>query len=560
MIKDFSPRLYQEKIFSTAAKQNTLVVLPTGMGKTGIALLLAAHRLSQYPASKILILAPTKPLAQQLCSVLEKHLQLPEHPAYQDQENRIVLFTGAVPPQKRKQLYQTAQIIASTPQTIENDILAGSIDLKAFSLVVFDEAHRAVGDYAYGYIAKTYLEVSPFPRILALTASPGSEMEKTMEIIQQLHIEAIEVRTEDDPDVLPYIQPVEMTWKEVLFPESFMEIKNRLLQYIKEKLEKVKEKGYIHQDFITNHSKKELLGLQAKLREEMLAGKNFDAMKSISLVAEVIKIEHAIELLETQGIPALYLYLEKLEREGYQGQSKAAKEVVKDLNFRTALLKTKALFLQGIQHPKLEVLLGIVSYQLENNPQTKIIIFNQYRDNAKVIVEEVNKLPNAKAKLFVGQAKKNGSGLSQKEQLQILDAFKAGEFNILVSSSVGEEGLDIPAVELVIFYEPIPSAIRHIQRRGRTARLQEGSVIVLVTKGTRDEMYRWSSHHKEKRMHRNLGQLQKTISIVSHERNLQQQKHIPLDAYEKKEQIAIIIDHREASNQVTKQLKLLDCD
>ena len=93
MIKDFTPRLYQQTILGTAANNNTLVVLPTGLGKTAIAFLLAALRFQQYPHSKILMLAPTKPLCEQHVETFRKHLELPEQ--------EIIVFTGQVKPERR---------------------------------------------------------------------------------------------------------------------------------------------------------------------------------------------------------------------------------------------------------------------------------------------------------------------------------------------------------------------------------------------------------------------------------------------------------------------------
>jgi len=92
-------------------------------------------------------------------------------------------------------------------------------------------------------------------------------------------------------------------------------------------------------------------------------------------------------------------------------------------------------------------------------------------------------------KFLLGRRKKNGSGLSQKEQKKIIEEFSAGEINVLVATSIAEEGLDIPEVNSVVFYEPIASAIRSIQRRGRTARLSKGKLIMLITKDTKDEAY-----------------------------------------------------------------------
>lgn len=120
----------------------------------------------------------------------------------------------------------------------------------------------------------------------------------------------------------------------------------------------------------------------------------------------------------------------------------------------------------------------------------------------------MNEIPGINAKVFVGQAKKgtgkNETGLSQREQQEIISDFSLGKINILVATQIGEEGLDIPEVNAVIFYEPIPSAIRMIQRRGRTARLAPGKLIILITKNTRDEAYYWAAFHKEKKMYQVL--------------------------------------------------------
>jgi ERCC4-related helicase len=134
---DITPRLYQQIIAAQAMKYNTLVVLPTGLGKTVISLLVAIKRMQEYPDEKIFILAPTKPLASQH---LESFSQLLKNYIPKEQ---MVLFTGAVSPTKRAELFKTAKIIFSTPQGLENDILASRINLREISLIVFDEAHRA---------------------------------------------------------------------------------------------------------------------------------------------------------------------------------------------------------------------------------------------------------------------------------------------------------------------------------------------------------------------------------------------------------------------------------
>ncbi len=535
MIKGFTPRLYQETILDTCTKKNTLVVLPTGLGKTNIFLMLAANRLKNYPNSKILLLGPTRPLIDQYYETFKKYFVI--------KEKDMAIFTGFVKPQKRAELWKKAKIIFSTPQGLENDIIAERIKLEEVSLLGFDEAHRAVGDYAYVFVAKQYHKKSKMERIIGLTASPGSDLDKITDICKNLFIEDIEVRTEEDPDVKEYIQELDIKWIKVDLPDTFKQIKKFLEACVKDKLSQVKKYGYLSYSGI---SKKDLISLQAGLHGKIARGeKDFAILKSISLIAEALKVQHALELLESQGIAPLIKYLEDLQKQAETTKVKAVKNLVKDLNFRSAYIKTKKLEEQGIEHPKLGKLKELLS---KIDKKTKIIVFNQYRDSAVKIAEEINKSDNVSAKIFFGQAKKKDTGLSQKEQKAVLDDFREGKFNVLVATSVAEEGLDIPKVDEVIFYEPIPSAIRHIQRRGRTGRLEKGKVVVLVTQETRDVGYRWSAHHKEKRMYRILEKLKTKFAMP-------EQKEVSLKKFIKDEEnVRIYADYREKGSGVIKEL------
>jgi len=539
MIKNFEPRLYQQTILATASLKNTLVVLPTGMGKTNVFLMLAAQRLKQYPNSKILLLGPTRPLIDQYRRVFESNFDIsPE---------KLAIFTGQVTPKKREALWKNSQVIFSTPQGLENDIINSRIDLKEVSLLGFDEAHKAVGDYSYVWVAKKYEQIARFPRIIGMTASPGSDMEKINEVCKNLYVEDIEVRAYDDPDVKPYIQEIEVSWVKVDFPEELRLIQKYLKECYKSKLIELKNKGFLRN--IEQLSKRELLGVQASLHGELSRNRNdFSVMRGISVAAEALKVQHAIELVETQGLVPLHNYMNNLQQQSTTTKTKAVINLVKDINFRSALIKTESTINKKVQHPKLEKLKEILKERIK--PEMKIIIFNQYRDSAQVILEEANKIKGVNAKLFVGQQKKGTTGMSQKEQLQMLEDFKNNEFNVIIMTSVGEEGLDIPKVDLVIFYEPIPSAIRHIQRRGRTGRQERGEVIILMTKGTRDEVYRWSAHHKEKKMHRILSKLKESF----HKQFTLRDQSTLLKYSEEIEKPIIYIDNREKGNNIPKRL------
>ena len=541
MIKNFEPRLYQQTILNTAAEKNTLVVLPTGMGKTNIFLMLASQRLRQFPNSKILFIGPTKPLIDQYLSVFREHFEI--------DENDMSVFTGMVSPEKRGELWKKSKIIFSTPQGLENDIMSSRINLEEVCLLGVDEAHRAVGDYAYVFVARQFMKLSRFPRIIALTASPGSDMEKIQEVCKNLFIEDIEVRTDEDPDVKPYVQEIETEWIKVELPKVFTDIQRLFLLFLRERFEKLKKWGVLKRADVRFVSKSDLLQLQGELRSRISQGeKDFVMWNAISVLAEVMKIYHALELLETQGVKSLHKYMEKLVSDSKTTKTKAISSIMSDENFKTALIKTRILSEEGVEHPKLIKLQDLIDEEVQKNPSIKIIIFNQYRDNALDVIQKLNKINNVKANIFVGQQKKGETGLSQKEQKKMLDDFREGLFNVLVATSIGEEGLDIPKVDLVIFFEPIPSAIRSIQRRGSTGRQDKGRVIILMAQGTRDESYRWVAHHKEKKMYRNLENLRKSLGLA-----LTKRKEIPITKYTE-DKIKIFADYREKGSGVIKEL------
>lgn len=541
VMRNFEPRLYQETILDTAVQKNTLVVLPTGMGKTAVAMMLAAQRLKNFPNSKIVILAPTRPLVEQHLNVFKKHLEI--------SEDEMHVFTGLISPEKRLQLWKEKRVIFSTPQGLEHDVISSRVSLEDVSLMVFDEAHRATGEYAYNFIAKIYNKKAKYPRILALTASPGSDLEKITEVCKNLFIEDVELRTTDDPDVKPYIQDIDINWIKVELNADLRRVQKFLLDSYSSKLQEVKKYGYITQ---ISNGKSDLLRMQGALHAQISRGeKNMEILKSVSLVAEAMKVQHAIELVETQGVSALSDYMEKMVKDSATTQVKALQNLMKDMNFKSALILTRRLKQEGVEHPKLPTLVSLVAEEVMKKKDVKIMIFNQYRDSASKIKQELDNIDGVDARIFFGQAHKKAKGLSQKKQREMLDAFSNSEFNVLVATSVAEEGIDVPAVDLVIFYEPIPSGIRTIQRRGRTGRQEKGRVLVLMTKGTRDEAYRWSAHHKEKRMHRILADLRKTFQrgVIAKKQEENLNKYLAPDM-----EIKITADHREKSSGLIKEL------
>lgn len=494
-------RLYQQVILDSARQENTLVVLPTGLGKTQIAIMLAAHRMFDIPESSVLMLAPTRPLVLQHQETFKRSIDLaPES---------FEVLTGKVRPRKRKELWGDGKVFFATPQTVERDMIAGRVALDKFSLLIFDEAHRAVGNYPYGFIAEGYEDAADDPLILGLTASPGGASERIERVKRNLHVDQVEARSENHPNVEPYVQPIDVERIMLELPEPVAKIKKFLEEQLKDHLRELKKMGFL--DSIQKVGKRELLEVQKKIKK----GQKEEGPKpprrfftGMMEQAVAFRLSHCVELLESQGLVALKKYLDRTSRKAQKsGASKSLQSLLKDPRMEKVvqLVESSA---DRVKNPKLEKAREIVQDQLSENPDSRIILFAHYRDSIKQLVDVFEGMEGIHPAKFIGQSdRKEGKGLSQREQAKILERFRDGGVNLLVSTAVGEEGLDIPGVDLAIFYEPVPSEIRSIQRRGRTGRRRPGRVMVLLMEGTRDEAFYWSAVHKEKRMRKTLREM-----------------------------------------------------
>lgn len=557
-------RLYQQVLAADVLKKgNTMIVAPTALGKTIVATLVAADRLEKVKNSKILVLAPSKPLAIQHESTFKEFLTVP-----------CSSITGAVKTDERVKRWEESQIICATPQTVESDLLKGRYSLKDVSLVVFDECHHGVGSYSYVYLASRYVKESKFNLILGLTASPGSDKEKIKEVCDNLYIQSIVVKTEEDNDVRPYFNPVAIDWVRVKMSSELEKIKTHVDKALKIRLKGLKNMGVIR---TVSVNKLDILKARGRVQSAIARTVNpkKECFQAISILSAVINIQHSQELIETQGVVTFNKYVARLRKK----KTKAAKSLIQDPNFGKAIYLAREAEKHGLEHPKLKKVTDIIKKELGQNGQTKlqsdryvkdadqksskIMVFTQYRDSLEMIHQKLEKEGIKSAKFF-GQASRDGEkGLTQKEQKEIIKAFKIGEYDVLLSTSVAEEGIDIPAVDLVILYEPVPSEVRMIQRRGRTGRKRSGRVKVLITNGTRDEGYYWASVNKERRMKHQLidPDVLEELNSNAIERMENEKRVKVLDPTPKKEELPVVFaDTREGNSKVIRHLSEMEID
>jgi Fanconi anemia group M protein len=473
-------RDYQEAIAESSFRANTLCVLPTAMGKTIISLLLVTKALDRDMNKKIMFMAPTRPLVEQHKNTFEKFLKLGLN---------IVAITGKLKPEEREKAYKFNDIIFATPQCIANDLKRKIIHFGNFSLLVVDEAQHSVGNYAYTKVAGSFIEQTKHTGlVIGLTASPSGKYSKIYEIKKTLFIKNVEIRSEKDDDVKDFVKPIDINYVEIeLTPK--METLRVLLEEMKnDKIKTLMSWKVIFSPYI---SKSEAIALQKKLA----ARKTGFSFAAISALAEIIKIDYALELLETQTIESLKNYINKILESAELKKSKADARLAKDPRFQKVLEEAKKLE----SHPKMEKLKEIVKSELEN-PENRLMIFAQFRSTVKFIKEALEKIDGCKPVLLVGQAGEDG--LTQKDQISLIKLYESGEYNTLITTSIGEEGIHLGSATTAIFYEAVPSEIRSIQRRGRVGREQKGKLFVLITKKTRDQIYYWTAYNKEKKMKR----------------------------------------------------------
>ncbi|MCV0372708.1 MAG: DEAD/DEAH box helicase family protein [Nitrosarchaeum sp.] len=481
-------RDYQVNLANQAIKENCIVVLPTGLGKTAVALQVIAEYLTQGTGG-ILFLAPTRVLVNQHYEFLKANLTIDD----------ISLITGEDTIQKRTKLWNNS-VICATPEITKNDLDRQIVFPEQFSLVIFDEVHRTAGDYAYSGIAQRFRDSSV--RILGMTATLPSEKDKATEILTKLRIASVAERTEDSPDVKPYTQETNTQWINVELPPEMKSIQVLLKIALDERYDVLRKNGIRLAD-------QQSLSALLRIRQFVLNQNR----RSAKPLFTAIRIHYALNILESHGITPFLKFCDRARAKKGAG----VRELFEvDPNFTRAIHLAKDAQSKGIEHSKIPKLKEII----ESIPG-KALIFTSYRDSVDVIFNKLTEM-GIPSGILIGKA--GETGLKQKKQIETVQKFRDGIFRVLIATRVGEEGLDISEVNQVIFYDNVPSSIRYVQRRGRTGRKDTGKLVVLIAKDTIDETYYWIGKRKMNAA-KSMGEkmtkvLQKNQTLDSHKTGL----------------------------------------
>ena len=487
-------RGYQIRALKKALTASCLMVMPTGFGKTAVQWMLMAETL-RLSDKKIILIAPTTGLVEQQQRMAREMINI-------DPEV-IVRYTGETPPNKRRTLWDEGKILMATSQVIRNDTINGVITLEDVALLIFDEAHHATGNHPYAQVGDLFLNANPNGYTLGATASPGTTKASILEVAKRLGIDRIDISKRDEAMLKPYAVELQNDIVPVELPETLNTLIYPLQEYQATEVETLQRMGFMAP--VKNLTSKIITDAQQSV-SRAISRRDTRGYNAARKVSDVRRMHMLLDLLKTQGVIPATLFLDKAEDEGRTGDRGTNRFIAKPVihNFR------KAAKTIGEIHPKVTKVIDMITSRLKQNPNSRILIFTEYRytvQNLNLILESID---GVKVAPFIGQATSGKQkGMTQKEQLARLNEFRSGEINVLVATSVGEEGLDVPSADLVLMYEPVPSAIRAIQRRGRTARQSSGTVKTLIARNTRDEFVNKAAGARERRMYKNLEEIQR---------------------------------------------------
>ena len=358
-------------------------------------------------------------------------------------------------------------IVFATPHVVMEDIKKGLFGIKDFQMIVFDEMHRATGDYPYVALAKLASE----NKLLAigLSASPGGSLEKIEAIRKNLYLEKffrVEVETPRKNEDVVLAEPDDnMRRIESIFRELLLEVAGKISDMGIE----MDREGLTHMRIFEEIEK------QLKFKDEY---------QGAYLAAKYRKLYHAYFTTMTEGYGTFLNYLGKLK---HTDGSRAARDIA--MSKRIAEIAHAAM---KNSHPKVEMLFKILT-SLKNSGKNALIFFSQ-KSTARLLAQDLAEKDWRIELLFGGKDK------NIKHQKEVLRKMAAREVDFVFTSSVAEEGLSIPEIDTVIQYSMPPTENSLIQRSGRTGRMKIGHVIFINLNHPLDRIFYFVAKAKAKRM------------------------------------------------------------
>ncbi|KAK5648745.1 hypothetical protein RI129_003637 [Pyrocoelia pectoralis] len=470
-------RDYQYAIIQEALLKNTMVSLPTGLGKTFIAAVVMYNYYRWYPRGKVIFMAPTKPLVKQQVDACYNVMAIPKEVTAE--------LTGTKAQESRKDIWNEKRVFFITPQVLQNDLNILTNFGSKIKCLVIDEAHKAKGNHAYCEVIRKLTVQNKYFRVLALSATPGNSIKDVAEVINNLLINHLEIRTDDSPDVLPYV--FERSLETVVVPlgDKLQQVKDSYMPIL-EKYTKVLMQNKILTGNCSTLTKGKIFMTMKFYQEQNKQNRDKNYSENMRYLNICHTLYYAFELLLRHGLRSFLLFFQDRIEKTMLHENVLLKNIIVDIEeYMGPLINIESLpdgSITGIPdtvkfgHPKFYKLRDVTCehFKQQNNSETRVIIFCEYRET---VMEAYGILslsqPLIKPRIFMGK-----TSITQKQQINVIKSFRDGTCNTLISTCIGEEGLDVGSVDLIICFDiNNKSPIRMIQRMGRTGRKREGRTL-----------------------------------------------------------------------------------
>jgi ERCC4-related helicase len=399
-------------------------------------------------------------------------------------KEKVVLFTGSEiqnndkreegnMKEKRKKEWKSKRIFFMTPQILENDLDDATLEKdvwKEIIFICFDECHHALKDYSYCKIVKKLYQMNlQHIRILGMTATPGKDFFQMNEIVSNLKISKIETRSEKNESIETKVIPVDL-------PIEFVKMKNLISKLLRVSL------NQLYRDKLIMSTNPDEIVLDTLLK---LVKKYHNDPSKNGIIGVSISLFHIYESFLIFGVKDFELKIKDFTDKATSSNPK--KIFLNKIEWKEMIEYSKVI--TNEIHPKYKILETLIENHLNENKESKIIVFTSYRESITNISNYLKMNSKIKLITLIGQKSSTSSkGQNQKKQMENLKNFNdKNTINTLITTCVGEEGLDIKNVDLIICFDSSIPITRIIQRMGRTGRNNRGGCIFLATKQSNEE-------------------------------------------------------------------------
>ncbi|NXS32168.1 IFIH1 protein, partial [Pomatostomus ruficeps] len=543
---DLSLRDYQMEVAKPALNgENIIICLPTGSGKTRVAVYITKDHLDKkkraYEPGKVIVLVNKVPL-------VEQHLQTEFNPFLKRWYQVIGLSGDSQLKISFPEVVKRNDVIISTAQILENSLLNASREdeegvffFPDFSLIIIDECHHTQKEGVYNNIMRHYLKdkmknrklakenkpLIPQPQILGLTASPGvggaTSYAKAEEHILKIcaNLDACRIMTVEEHTSQLKNQVKEPSKKTVIADDKKRDpFRERITEIMTE-----------IQNYCQLHPKSEF-GTQTYeqwvIREERRAAKEEKRRERVC-AEHLKKYNDALQINDTIRMVDAYNHLNNFYKE-----EKSKKTVRSDDDedepavskqdetdeFLIGLFHAKKKQLKNLtqkpenENEKLIKLRNTLMEEFTKTEKPRGIIFTKTRLSAFALFQWIKDNPKfeevgIRAHYLIGSGHNSEmKPMTQNEQREVIEKFRHGNVNLLIATTVAEEGLDIKECNIVIRYGLVTNEIAMLQARGR-ARADESTYALVASSGSGSVEREDVNIFREKMMYKAIQRVQK---------------------------------------------------